>query len=234
VPNWILERGLGVGRFSRVYLAQPENDPQNQIVLKYYENGEMGRRELNWLSRLVERENVPKVFASQNLDHHAFALMVTPVGKSVLPAPNNVWITPKMIVTLCGVLSYAHEKEIIHRDVKPDNIFLAGDTNTIFLNDWSSAATCGRECDYHGTPLYGEKKVERHVPTKELDLCSLVKTAFSMMKQISPPPHRHWDDIQAYWGQVSRDFPQFQILLDCARTNPPNYDQLATHFRAMW
>jgi serine/threonine protein kinase len=44
---------------------------------------------------------------------------VTPVGKSVLPTPNDVWITPKMIVTLCGVLSYAHEKEIIHRDVKP-------------------------------------------------------------------------------------------------------------------
>jgi hypothetical protein len=53
----------------------------------------------------------------------------------------------------------------------------------IFLNDWGSAATCGRECDYHGTQCLGRKWNDMFPPKSWI---IFVLLSFSMMKQIFP------------------------------------------------
>ena len=57
-------------------------------------------------------------------------------------------------IQVCNALSYAHEFNVIHRDIKPDNIML-GDFGEVYLMDWGVARLLGssearpKTIDYH-------------------------------------------------------------------------------------
>jgi serine/threonine protein kinase len=129
-------------------------------------------------------QNVPSV--EEHFTNGKFrALALLPIGIPVLPASD--FITSTMLEQLLTVLEFAHQNNIVHRDVKPENIFLdRTDHSKITLNDWSSAAKIGVNCPYQGTPLYGEKFCQSHIPSPELDLRCFVKTAFTLSKQRPP------------------------------------------------
>ncbi len=185
VPGWNLVSGLGAGKFSRVYAAKTETSDFH--VLKFLPRGYggMGNNEHVILTQLANHKNVPTVIEFLQLADDASALILTPVGEPILPA--TTLFSPSIIFcTVLEVLEFAHNMNIIHRDVKPNNIFLDKSKNKIILNDWGSAVNFGEIYPYQGTPLYGEKNDGTHRPTKSLDLCSLVKAAFSINLQKFP------------------------------------------------
>jgi len=235
--------GLGTGRFTRVYLA--EDYSRQSYALKYYppEYAGMGAYEENILRNLALNNiaHVPSVATSLWVDN-SYALSLSPVGVPILPAPIAVSITPALILPILHVLEHVHGLGIIHRDVKPENIYLnANDTSQVILNDWGSCVMTPQPtdfqadpCFFQGTPLYGEQHIrgQMQVPTKRLDLCSLVKTVFVIKQQKIPPCGTEWSDITNYWISVSRDFPEFQTVFTEAESL--NYDALRRFFGALW
>lgn len=166
------------------------------------------------------------------------ALILTPLGLPVLPCPIHADITPAMLVTLLRVIRKVHNMGWIHRDIKPDNIYLdQGSLSHIVLNDWSSAARASTECAFVGTHLFGDPPppagdIQNHTPTPRLDLRCLVKTSFCLSKQRSPLVKDDCHAIQQYWERVQRDYPMFSSALRFA--DAVNYDELEKLFLNVW
>ncbi len=235
--------GLGRGRFTRVYLAKDTSGTTH--VLKYFPepNAHMGHHERNILVELANSHilNVPRIEAFLPMDL-ASALLISPVGLRILPAPKTVSITPNLFIQLLDVIVHVHQLGIIHRDIKPENIYLnANDPRQVILADWGSAVKTfnptyleAEPCTYQGTPLYGEQHIidQLQIPTKQLDLRSLVKTVFSIKQQKNPNCGKEWPEIENYWNSVSRDFPEFRNVLYFADTM--NSAGLRDFFQKLW
>lgn len=236
VEGYTILNGLGTGRFSRVY------EVLDSLVAKYFQLSfhDKGRHEEEIL-KLLRNHNIPNIPRCHDLvvRPNYSALIVSPVGIPIIFASQNNLITSNMILKLLDVLEFVHNLNIVHRDVKPENIFLSKNDHTeIILNDWGSAvrldALENGECDYEGTPLYGEQCRDgiKQVPTKKLDLRCLVKTVFTIKQQKYPRLKKTWGEIEAYWVNVANTYPQFLNVLNCAENE--GYAELRRIFQEMW
>ena len=134
---YVFERELGSAGMSRVFLAS-EIPAQRRVVIKVLPtelagavNTERFRREIKFAEQLQHPLVVPLLTAGIR-DGIPYYVMPLIEGESLgsrlardgeLPVDDAVEI-------LCDVLtalSYAHERGIAHRDIKPDNILLASD-----------------------------------------------------------------------------------------------------------
>ncbi|MBL8684575.1 MAG: serine/threonine protein kinase [Myxococcales bacterium] len=63
-----------------------------------------------------------------------------------------------VLLSVCDALEYAHQKKVIHRDIKPDNVMI-GPFGEVYLLDWGIALELDREAppsdgSLVGTPAY--------------------------------------------------------------------------------
>lgn len=227
--------GLGIGRFSYAYCCRDEST-NKYAVLKYFPSDYqgMGIQEFTCLQHFstIGINNVPIVQNSLETVN-SYMLVVTPVGIPVIPSAYN--FTPKMMIDLVKVLYQVHSINLIHRDVKPDNIYFdSNNPNRIILSDWSSTANSGIACPYQGTPFFGEPKVEFHFPTIQLDLKCLVKTIFFISHQKNYPniDFNNYVAITSYWDGLKNDYPQFATAMNIAESG--NYVELENILNLMW
>ena len=163
-------RLLGSGTFSRVYQAVPERSLREteSVAIKVFKPSAM--EEPDFLPRL-QRE----VAACQCLDHPNIVRLLradqqNDIHYLVMEYVDGITLSQKLrsqtmtvaesvhlLIEICDALHYAHQKGVIHRDIKPDNIMIG--VGGVKIMDFGLARVEGAETltqagSALGTPHY--------------------------------------------------------------------------------
>jgi len=131
-----IERELGAGGMATVFLAQDVKH-ERQVAIKVLHpdlaaslGSERFEREIKLAAKL-QHPNILGLFDSGASNGLLYYVMPFVKGESLgdrlgrekmLPVDDAIRIT----LEVCDALGYAHEHGVVHRDIKPDNILLAG------------------------------------------------------------------------------------------------------------
>jgi serine/threonine-protein kinase len=139
--SYRIVRDLGGGGMSHVYLAHDESLGRDIVVkvlhgdLVDVVNLERFSREIKLAARLSHPHIVPLLTAGES-DGRPFYTMPLVKGQSLrdrldaegaLRAPDAI----RILRDVAAALGYAHDQGVVHRDIKPDNILLTGDSAAV-------------------------------------------------------------------------------------------------------
>jgi serine/threonine protein kinase/formylglycine-generating enzyme required for sulfatase activity len=161
-----LVRELGQGAFGRVYLAHdPELDREVALKVPHPEGlltEELRARflrEARILASLDHPNIVPVHDVGQTEDHRCFVVSKLIAGRDLAEQMSQERLSPQAAATLVAAvadaLHHAHRRGLVHRDVKPANIFLDA-TGKPYLGDFGLALgqDFGTGRSFAGTPAY--------------------------------------------------------------------------------
>src|SRR5829696_7002671 len=128
-----IERELGGGGMSRVFVAN-ERRLGRQVVVKVLApelaaamSTERFEREIR-LSASLQQANIVPVIAAGDLDGLPYYTMALVEGESLRARVESGPVTVATAVDIrrdvAKALAYAHERGVVDRDIKPDNILL--------------------------------------------------------------------------------------------------------------
>lgn len=136
--KWRLTRVLGIGGMAAVYAAVHRNQSRVAIKMLHPEqsvNETVRGRFLRegYVANTVDHRGAVRVFDDGIVDGAAFLVMELLEGETLedrrarmggrLPAGEVLTMAEQLLQTLAA----AHEKGIVHRDIKPDNLFLTSE-----------------------------------------------------------------------------------------------------------
>ena len=139
--GYTVERELGGGGMSRVFVARDESLQRNVVVkvlppeLVAGVNVERFNREIVLAAGLQHPHIVP-VHSAGTMDGIPFYTMPFVDGESLrarLTRTGGLPITEVIGVLrdVAKALAYAHERGVVHRDIKPDNVLMSGGSATV-------------------------------------------------------------------------------------------------------
>jgi serine/threonine protein kinase len=199
-----IESFIGRGGMGRVYKVM-ETATGRAMALKILLRSVMEdedaverfRREIMLLSE-IKHPAVPAVFGWGYHNGEYFFVSDYIDGRDLrsLSKARGPWPIPEAVAIVARVadaLSAAHEKGIVHRDVKPHNIMVAQD-NAVFLLDFGVARAYGHEMQtitatgmLVGTPEYmSPEQVDSHQVDARSDIYSLGVVLFELL--VGKPP----------------------------------------------
>ena len=157
--NYKLGKQLGSGNFAVVKIAEKTSanksaDIPQTVAVKIIDKSKV--EEMTDITREIEimqsmdHPNVIKLFEIYDEPKKMNLIMELVTGgelfdRIVAKGSYTEKDAADVIVTLCGALSYLHDKKIVHRDLKPENILLASDAEDapIKVADFGLARVCG-------------------------------------------------------------------------------------------
>ncbi|HEY5546776.1 MAG TPA: protein kinase [Gemmatimonadaceae bacterium] len=158
---YALERELGGGGMSRVFLAE-ERALGRRVVVKVLPsdvtagvNVERFRREIQVSAKLQHPHIVP-VLSTGEMDGVPWYTMPYVEGESLrnrIATAGALSITEAVGILrdVAKALAYAHERGVVHRDIKPDNILLSGGSATVADFGIAKAISAARDDTPGGT-----------------------------------------------------------------------------------
>jgi alpha-tubulin suppressor-like RCC1 family protein len=208
-----LDRALGRDVAIKVVhprAAAPGDDPVARLA-----------REARTVAQL-QHPNIVTVFAVRRLHSGGLALVMQLVPGSTLKqviqresplAPDRV---ERIVRDVGSALSYAHARGVVHRDVKPENIFIEDVTGRALLADFGIARSNEHESmtltgTALGTPFYmSPEQVDGGTLDGRSDLYSLGLVAWEMLTGRRP-----WDGESLYnviYKQKHEELPPIEAL----------------------
>jgi eukaryotic-like serine/threonine-protein kinase len=154
---------LGTGGFASVYLAR-DQWINKMVALKvpHFQTFEIDTllKEPRMLARL-NHPNIVSVFSAEKADELFFIVMEYVEGESLETLLEREKILPHRtacdyILQICDALDYAHSQQILHRDLRPANIFVSR-SGVLKVGDFGVAALLERAqfaTTIIGTPPY--------------------------------------------------------------------------------
>ena len=212
--SYQLERELGGGGMSRVFVAQ-DTRLGRQVVVKVLSpdlaagvNSDRFHREILVAAQLQHPQIVP-VLAAGDTDGLPYFTMPYVAGESLrqrldggkaLPVVDAVAV----LRDVARALAYAHEHGVVHRDIKPDNVLVAGGSAAVtdfgIAKALSSSRTfrgenLTRVGNSLGTPAYMAPEQVAADPNADhrIDIYSFGAMAYELLTGVTPfhgrPPH---------------------------------------------
>ena len=140
IDNYLLETCIGIGAFSKTYLTSKKDDP-NKYATKVYDREEIDKSErMNNLRNeitILQYLNHPNIVKFQDVKkskRHYYIIMEYCNGGELSKAlekyinkygkPFPEELVQHFMKQIISAFKYIHEKKIIHRDIKLDNILL--------------------------------------------------------------------------------------------------------------
>lgn len=170
-PKFEPGRLLGEGATAKVYAATSPAYPGGNLAVKVLKSGQASQdsakaRLLRSLEKslALEHPNLVKLYDSgETAEGLPYILMERLQGTTLeehlarkSPLPNEEVL--KFLEQLCSALQYLHQQTIVHRDVKPENIFLTQNGQLKVMDLEISRAEGGQDLTRTGvvvgTPFY--------------------------------------------------------------------------------
>ncbi|AHG91276.1 protein kinase [Gemmatirosa kalamazoonensis] len=170
----------------------------------------------------LQHPNIVTVFAVKRLSGGGLALVMQLVPGRTLKAivqqdgPVEPERCQRILRDVAEALAYAHARGVVHRDVKPENIFVDEDTGRALLSDFGIARSDEHESmtltgTAIGTPFYmSPEQIDGGAIDGRSDLYSLGLVAWEMLTGRRP-----WDGESLYnviFKQKHEELPPIEAL----------------------
>ena len=127
---------LGEGGFGTVYLAEQEEPIRRRVALKVLKAGMDTRQVLarfeaeRQVLAMMDHPNIAKVFdAGRTASGRSYFVMELVHGEPITDYCDRHKLTLEqrlgLFIAVCQAVQHAHQKGIIHRDIKPKNVLVA-------------------------------------------------------------------------------------------------------------
>lgn len=234
---------IGRGGFGATYLAKA-NDRERLAVKEYYPISVARRTEEGYLEpssedaaidyfdglgdfareaqrlRLLSHPNIPKVTRFVATRGTAYFAMPYLPGQTLADELRKRKTLPKerfgeIFAQLLDALDYIHDAGMLHRDVKPGNIYVS-DRQTAYLLDFGSARRAmERRSEFIGEPVtHGFSPVEQYDRNARhdaaTDIYAMAATMYVSMTGNRPPQATDRTGNDPYWPLSARrhlDYP---------------------------
>jgi len=217
IGKYVIKEIIGKGGYSIVYrgVHAELNMPVAIKMLKHdmameEEFLRQFREEAKTIASL-NHENIVKIYDIEERFRTVFIVMEYLEGISLddllikivrLPPQRTV----NILIQVCRGLRYAHQRGVVHLDLKPANIYLQNNDQVKIL-DFGLACSTGKEVfDLCGTPFYmAPEQIEGRGVDHRSDLYSLGITAYEMLTGERPFPEE--DLLKLMDLHVKEDIP---------------------------
>ncbi|HET6179674.1 MAG TPA: protein kinase [Candidatus Sulfotelmatobacter sp.] len=140
-----IERRIGLGGMASVYLASRADDQfRTQVAIKILradlDNAELVRRFRNERQMLAElnHPNIVKLLDGGTTDGLPYLVMEYVDGRPIDRFCDEQTLTVeqrlRIFLSVCEAVQHAHDKQLIHRDLKPNNILVTSDCSPKLLD----------------------------------------------------------------------------------------------------
>jgi tetratricopeptide (TPR) repeat protein/tRNA A-37 threonylcarbamoyl transferase component Bud32 len=250
--TYVLDRELGGGGMSRVFIAD-EKRLNRKVVIKVLSpelaagvSGERFEREIQ-LAASLQQANIVPILAAGETEGLPFYTMPYVEGESLRSrlgkeGPLPISMVIGVLRDVAKALAYAHERAVVHRDIKPDNVLLSG--GTAVVTDFGIAkaisaartekegATLTQLGTSIGTPAYMSPEQAAGDPSVDhrADIYSLGCMAYELLTGQSPfhgrTPARmlaaHMTETPPPISQLRPDTPAAleQLVMRCLEKDP--------------
>ncbi len=218
-------RLLGTGGFSETYVAQdtqrPSSPPCVVKQLRFLQGGkkmQLMRRlfasEAETLEKLGQHDQIPQLLAYFEEDYEFYLVQELIMGQSLhtellhrarLPILSVV----QLLHDLLNILDFVHEQNIIHRDIKPNNIIRRRTDEKYVLIDFGIAKTIAASLDSDtsaqltvaiGTQGYIPREQIAGRPSFNSDLYALGTTAIECLTGLIPRQFKYDEAGEIIWA----------------------------------
>src|SRR3954470_8120221 len=259
LDRYRITRRLGTGGFGTVYAASDERlrrDVAVKVIPRAQTDDDHSGRE----ARVAARLNHPNVVALYELgfdDDNVYLVSELVEGRTLADLIAEEALSDRDIArigaALCDGLAHAHERGVVHRDVKPQNVMVVAEpargSGFAKLTDFGVAHLAGDEAltrtgDVVGTLAYmAPEQAEGARVTWEADVYSLALTLYEAWPGENPvrgrgpaaPARQLGKPIQSL-GRVHKDLPPelvtaIDMSLDPRPERRPGPEELAAVLR---